>query len=60
AMQSLDLLSPLKIMSRGYTYTTRDGNVVASVKELQSGDKLKVNFSDGYAEAEVKQVVEEK
>lgn len=47
-------------MSRGYTYTTKDGNVVASVKELRSGDKLKVNFSDGYAEAEVKQVVEEK
>ena len=60
AMQSLDLLSPLKIMSRGYTYTTRNGDVVASVKELHSGDKLKVNFSDGYAEAEVKHVVEEK
>lgn len=60
AMQSLDLLSPLKIMSRGYTYTTRDGEIVSSVKELQSGDKLKVNFSDGYAEAEVKYVVEEK
>ena len=59
-MQSLDLLSPLKIMSRGYTYTTRNGDVVASVKELHSGDKLKVNFSDGYAEAEVKHVVEEK
>ncbi|WP_107995145.1 exodeoxyribonuclease VII large subunit [Trichococcus paludicola] len=59
SMQSLDLLSPLKIMSRGYTYTTKDGNVIASVKELRSGDKLKVNFSDGYADAEVKQVVEE-
>jgi exodeoxyribonuclease VII large subunit len=59
-MQSLDLLSPLKIMLRGYSYTTKDGNIVNAVKQLQSGDKLKVNFADGYAEAEVKRVVEEK
>jgi len=59
-IQSLDLLSPLKIMSRGYSYTTKEGSIVNAVKQLQSGDKLRINFADGYAESEVKRVVEEK
>lgn len=59
-IQNLDFLSPLKIMARGYSYTTKEGSIVNAVKQLQSGDKLRINFADGYAESEVKRVVEEK
>ncbi len=37
AVQSLDLLSPLKIMGRGYSYTTLNDQVVKSVSELHQG-----------------------
>mgnify|MGYP000343946826 CR=1 FL=1 len=36
AVQSLDLLSPLKIMGRGYSYTTLNDQVVKSVSEIAS------------------------
>lgn len=47
ALQSLDLLSPLKIMGRGFSYTTKDNQVVKSVQELAVKDKLLVNYPDG-------------
>lgn len=56
AVQSLDLLSPLKIMGRGYSYTTKTKKVIKSVSEIASGDVLTINYYDGQAEAEVKQV----
>ncbi len=34
-VQSLDLLSPLKIMTRGYAFVTADEQVVHGVKQLQ-------------------------
>lgn len=37
AVQSLDLLSPLKIMGRGYSYTTLNDQVVKSVTEIHQG-----------------------
>ena len=55
AIQSLDLLSPLKIMGRGYSYTTKD-TVVKSVSELTVGDELTVHYQDGQAQVEVKAV----
>jgi exodeoxyribonuclease VII, large subunit len=55
AVQSLDLLSPLKIMGRGYSYTTKD-TVVKSVNELTVGDELTIHYQDGQAQVEVKAV----
>ena len=55
AIQSLDLLSPLKIMRRGYSYTIKD-TVVKSVNELTVGDELTVHYQDGQAQVEVKAV----
>jgi exodeoxyribonuclease VII large subunit len=58
-LQSLDLLSPLKIMGRGYSYTTKE-TVVKSVQELAVGDFLDVHYQDGQAKVEVLEIKEEK
>lgn len=55
-LQSLDLLSPLKIMGRGYTYTTKEQQVLKSVKEITSGDQLIIHFQDGVVAATVSDV----
>ena len=46
-IQQLDLLSPLKIMGRGYSYTTKSEEVVKSIKEIQIGDELMIHYADG-------------
>lgn len=53
---SLDTLSPLKIMSRGYTYVTRDTKVVKSIEDLSIDDKIQLNFSDGSGNAVIKTI----
>lgn len=53
---ALDNLSPLRIMSRGYTYVTKDEQVVNSVEKLSVNDAIKLNFSDGSADAIIKTI----
>ena len=46
--QSLELLSPLNILSRGYSIaTTESGRAVRSSSEVKAGERLNVRFSDG-------------
>lgn len=49
ALQSLDLLSPLKIMGRGYSFTTKDEKVVKTIADIEAGDELNVHYQDGQA-----------
>lgn len=56
AITSLDLLSPLKIMGRGYTYTTQDNQVIRSVDELRERD-LTIHFIDGTVKATIDKVI---
>ncbi len=53
---ALDNLSPLRIMSRGYTYVTKNKQVVNSVEKLSVNDAIKLNFSDGSADAIIKTI----
>jgi exodeoxyribonuclease VII large subunit len=53
---ALDTLSPLKIMSRGYTYVTKDEAVVKSVQDLIIDDQIRLNFSDGNVDATIKSI----
>ncbi|KAF0341780.1 exodeoxyribonuclease VII large subunit [Pediococcus acidilactici] len=53
---ALDNLSPLRIMSRGYTYVTKDEQVVNSVEKLSVNDAIRLNFSDGSADAIIKTI----
>jgi exodeoxyribonuclease VII large subunit len=43
-------------MSRGYTYVTKDEQVVNSVEKLSVNDAIKLNFSDGSADAIIKTI----
>ncbi|MEE2902353.1 MAG: exodeoxyribonuclease VII large subunit [Myxococcota bacterium] len=46
--QSLELLSPLNILSRGYSIaTTESGQAVRSSSEVTVGERLNVRFADG-------------
>lgn len=49
----LDALSPLKTLTRGYSVTLHEGNVVKSSKSLSSGDEIDLKFIDGDIKAEV-------
>lgn len=43
----LDSLSPLKILSRGYSVTRRQGELVKDVGQVKDGDKVSVTLSRG-------------
>lgn len=50
----LDALSPLSVLSRGYSIATKDDKTVSSVNELSSGDELELIFNDGKVDVRVK------
>lgn len=59
AAAKLDALSPLKVLSRGYAMTQKEGGeVVRSVKQLSVGDELTVTLADGTVTANVNQIKE--
>lgn len=43
----LELLNPLKILSRGYSVTKKDNKMIKSKKDLKKDDKIEIIFSDG-------------
>ena len=43
----LDALSPLKVLSRGYSIAEVNGKVIKSVNDISNGDKFKLKLSDG-------------
>ena len=51
----LDAMSPLKVLTRGYAVvqskTTED--IIKSVQQINSGDRVQISVSDGYMDAEV-------
>ena len=48
AVSKLDAMSPLKVLSRGYAMTTKEqGEVVRSVKQVEPGERITINLSDG-------------
>ena len=54
AVSKLDAMSPLKVLSRGYAMTTNEqGEVVRSVKQVEPGERLTINLSDGRVSATV-------
>ncbi|WP_219836447.1 exodeoxyribonuclease VII large subunit [Paenibacillus sp. R14(2021)] len=55
SMRQLDALSPLKVMSRGYSlvYDEQEKKLVKSVADVQLGDVVKVKVADGQLECQV-------
>lgn len=54
-LDRLDALSPLKVMKRGYSlvYRYHEQELVKSVKQLQTGDLIRVRLSDGKLKCQV-------
>ena len=53
----LDALSPLAVLSRGYSAAFgENGETISKKTQLKKGDKLKLRFSDGEAKAEILEV----
>ena len=56
ASAKLAAINPLAVLSRGYSYSQKDGVVVSSVNQLSNGDIIDIRFADGNASAEIKSV----
>ena len=55
----LDAMSPLKVLTRGYAMAQReDGTLLRSAGQVQPGDRITIDFSDGRVSASVTQVKE--
>lgn len=55
----LDSLSPLKVVERGYSIVTVDGQVVREAAQIKPEDRVRLRFAKGGAEAVVKKVFKE-
>lgn len=56
----LDAMSPLKVLSRGYSMATdQQGELIRSVGNVSVGDQITVRFSDGSAITQVEEVQNE-
>ncbi|MCX7923259.1 MAG: exodeoxyribonuclease VII large subunit [Clostridia bacterium] len=56
----LDSLSPLKILTRGYSVAKKlDGLVIKSVNEVKNGDKIEVRMRDGKINCTVNDIEED-
>ena len=52
-VSKLDTLSPLKTLTRGYSFTEKDGKMIKSVNELHKGDKITIRLVDGQSKAQI-------
>ncbi len=53
----LDALSPLKVLTRGYTVALKNNDTVKSVSAINENDSLTIKFSDGEANCLVKEII---
>lgn len=61
AISKLDAMSPLKVLTRGYSMTcTEQGEVVRSVSQVELGERIRVSLSDGMLSATVMKKEESK
>jgi exodeoxyribonuclease VII large subunit len=52
-MSSLNGMSPLAVVDRGYSIATKDKKVVKSIKEVKTKDIITLKVTDGFISAEV-------
>ena len=55
---SLDALSPLGVLSRGYSIVKKSGRVVTSISQVKSDDSIEIAVADGRISATVRDVEE--
>lgn len=50
---TLDALSPLKVLSRGYAIVRKDGQVIKRESDVSPGDRVAIRFAEGALSAEI-------
>ena len=55
----LEALSPLSVLSRGYSFVEQGGSVVDSVKKLSVGESIDLVMRDGRASAVIERLLED-
>ncbi len=55
---ALDAMSPLKVLSRGYTMARSGDRLVKSVADVAIGDELSIRLADGLVGARVTEILE--
>ena len=59
--EQFDALSPLRLLSNGYSYVRdEEGHRVSSAEKLKKGELLELHFSDGSAKARVEEISNKK
>lgn len=53
---TLDAMSPLKVLARGYAVGLLDGKAVRSVQNLHTGDLVSFRFADGTADCRIETI----
>lgn len=56
-VSKLDALSPLKVLSRGFSVIKSDNKVISSVNKLKIGSSVEIRLSDGTLGATVTQII---
>lgn len=46
-------LNPFSIFDRGYSIAEKEGRIVSTIRDIDQGDKLKINFKDGKLDCQV-------
>ena len=56
----IELLSPRKVMARGYTLTTCEGRIMTDAAQLEAGKLVTIHFRDGKVVAGTQSVIKDK
>lgn len=56
----IELLSPRKVMARGYTLTTCEGKIMTDAAQLEAGKLVTIHFRDGKVVAGTQSVIKNK
>lgn len=54
---SLDNLSPLKVLARGYSIVKKNDSIISSVYDIKSNDEIELAFCNGSAKAQILEVL---
>lgn len=50
---SLDSLSPLKVLNRGYAFASKEDKIIKSINDINENDLMSLSFNDGKANVKV-------
>lgn len=58
-VDALDMLSPLKVMSRGYSFVTQKNKILKSVENVEINENLQIHLTDGKIKATIQEIEKE-